>query len=333
MNKLLEQVLIANIYLQPVQFFIIIAVNILNIRVLCSRALRSSPCTHYFLAYAIFSIIYTALVCSTQFLRGLNIDWANGKFGCKLHAYILFMFPLQGNVMLILASFDRYCSSSQSRPLHSKSTIRTARTVMVISTFLCAIYMSPMLIIYNWNENSKCLQQSNTLIHIYILSQVIFYYILAPMLMIVFGSLTICNIHHQAINSKLLTASIRRRRTEGQLARMLILQVIIHLILVLPFGIIYAMNSLDPSTRTRNVLAIRYIFVIWQQCDYFVSFFLYVLSGNIYRQELFRILKSLKCHNTSTQAFVRKKKGINQELHLIMTTVQNANGIVDDAPV
>ena len=128
MSKLLEHVLLANIYLQPVQFFIAIAVNILNIRVLCSRALRSSPCAHYFLAYAIFSIIYTCLACPTQFLRGFYIDWANEKLGCKLHAYILFVFPVQGNVMLILASFDRYCSSSQSRQLHSKSTIRTART-------------------------------------------------------------------------------------------------------------------------------------------------------------------------------------------------------------
>ena len=191
-----------------------------------------------------------------------------------------------------------------------------------------------MLIIYKWNETSKkCLQQCTTLIRIYILSQVIFYYILTPILMLIFGLLTISNIRQQSARPASSTTSMKGRRTEGQLARMLILQVIIHLILVLPFGIIYGMNALDPSTRTPNVLAIRYIFVIWQQCDYFVSFFLYVLSGNIYRQELLRILNSLKCHNTSTQAFVRKKKSINQELPLIITTVQNANEIVYDAPV
>ncbi|CAF1515613.1 unnamed protein product, partial [Rotaria sordida] len=78
---------------------------------------------------------------------------------------------------------------------------------------------------------------------------------------------------------------MRGRRTEGQLTRMLIFQIFVHLILVLPFGMTYAMNSFIPSTQTPTVIAIRLVFVIWQQCDYFVSFFLYIFSGYIYRRE------------------------------------------------
>jgi hypothetical protein len=59
MSELLEQVLVANIYLQPLQFSLAIVANIVNIRVLCSRMLRSSSYTYYFLAYAVFSTIYT----------------------------------------------------------------------------------------------------------------------------------------------------------------------------------------------------------------------------------------------------------------------------------
>jgi hypothetical protein len=84
MSKLLEHVLLANIYIQPVQFSLGIIADIINIRVLCSRILRSSPCTYYFLAYAIFNISYISLSCSTQFLRGLHIDWADSKVGCKI---------------------------------------------------------------------------------------------------------------------------------------------------------------------------------------------------------------------------------------------------------
>jgi hypothetical protein len=51
---------------------------------------------------------------------------------------------------------------------------------------------------------------------------------------------------------------------------MLILQVTVHLILVVPFGIIYTINAFEPSTRTPMIKAIRFVFVIWQQCDYFV---------------------------------------------------------------
>jgi len=54
--------------------------------------------------------------------------------------------------MLILASFDRYCSGSLSYRLHSRSTIRTARVTGVFGTILSVIYMLPMLTVYNWNE-------------------------------------------------------------------------------------------------------------------------------------------------------------------------------------
>jgi hypothetical protein len=297
MSILLEQVLLANIYLQPVQFFLVIITNSLNIGILCSRALRLSPCTHYFLAYAIFSIIYTCLVCPTQFLRGFYIDWANGKFGCKLHFYVLYLIPFQANLMLLLASLDRYCSSSQSHRLRSKSTIRTARIVIVIATLVSAIYMAPMLAIYYWNEiTKKCQLYPSITVNIYVFGQIFLYYILTPILMIVFGFLTISNIRRRTIRARHLTASMRRRRTERQLGRMLLLQVSVHLILVFPFGIVYCMNVLKPSTRTPDILAVRYIAVMWHQLDYSISFFLYVLSARVYRRQLVNLLKIISCY-------------------------------------
>ncbi|CAF4649576.1 unnamed protein product [Rotaria sp. Silwood1] len=172
MSKLLEQVLKVNTYLHPIQFCLVTIINILNIRVLCSRILRSSPCTHYFLAYALFSIIYNCVSCSTQFLYSFYIDWAK---------------------------------KSQSRLLHTISTIQTARISIVIDRILSAIYMLPMLAIYKY--------------------QIISYYVLIPILMIIFGFLTMLHIRPQSIRTKHLISSIHRRRTEEQLARMLIIQV------------------------------------------------------------------------------------------------------------
>ncbi|CAF1041111.1 unnamed protein product [Adineta steineri] len=205
MSKLLDQVRQANIYLQPAQFSLAIIANIINIRVICSRVLRKSPCTHYFLAYTIVSIIYTCSICSTQFLRGFYIDWANGRIGCKIHFYISFLLPFQANLMLILALFDRYCSSSKSSRIHSRSTVQKTRI------------------------NIKCLQQTNLLISIYIL---------LPLLMMIFCFMTISNIRQHMNRTRLVTASIRRCRTEGQLTRMLCLQVSVHLILALPFAVL-----------------------------------------------------------------------------------------------
>ncbi|UJR32315.1 hypothetical protein I4U23_019779 [Adineta vaga] len=293
MTELLEHVLQANIYLQPVQFLLSTITNLLNICILSSDKLHRSPCTHYFRAYAIFSIIYTCLVCPTQFLRGFHIDWASGSIGCKLHFYFLFLIPCQANLMLILASLDRYCSSMKLSRMYSKTAIRTARINIILSTILSTIYMSPMLIIYKWNKNDyKCLSEVNTIISIYIFTQMLLYYFLAPIVMFTFGLLTISNISQYSVRAKLSIVSMRRRQTERQLTLMLLVQISLHIILIFPFGIIYFIHSLIPSTRTPNVLAIRYILVMWQQLDYFISFFLYILTGRVYRQELIRLLQT-----------------------------------------
>ncbi|CAF0781536.1 unnamed protein product [Adineta steineri] len=237
MSNLVAQVFHIAIYIQPIHFVLAIITNVLNISVLYSHTLRKSPCTYYFLAYAVFSIIYSCLLCPTQILRSFSINWITGVFNCKISTYLLYLIPFQANFMLNLASFDRYCSSSQSYARRSLSARRKVNIIIIISTILLSLYI-------------------------------------------------------QSARAKLLTVSIRRRRTERQLSRMLLFQIIVHVILILPFGIIYYINILKPSTRTPNVLAIRYISVMWQQCDYFVSFFLYVFSGRVYRQELNNLIRS-----------------------------------------
>ena len=296
MSNLLEQVLLVNIYLQPVQFSLSIIFNTLSIRILCTRAFRLLPCTHYLLGYAICSVIYTCLICPTQFLRGFNIDWSQSSIGCKIYFYIIFVPPSLARIMLVLASFDRYCSTSSSPRLHSINTVRMARYIIIITTVLFAIYLSPILAVYYYNESIQtCILYPYESVNSYVLSQGFLYYILGPFVMIVFSLSTVYNIRQYFAQAGY---ERRGRRMEGQIARMLILQIAVHLILGVPFSVIYMMNALDPSTRTPNIIAMRYIFVIWQQFDYFVSFFLYVLSGRIYRQELIRLLKCIRCSNT-----------------------------------
>ncbi|CAF2777622.1 unnamed protein product [Rotaria sp. Silwood2] len=300
MSQLLEKVFQVNVYLQPMQFCLSVIANTLNISVLSSRALRSSPCTHYFIAYAVFSIMYTFLVCPLNFARGFSTDWTNTPIGCKMHTYFVFLTPLLARIMLVLASFDRYCSSSRSHRLRSTSTVRRGRLFIVIGTILCIIYVLPMLTMYYSKEPfGPCLQYSNLLINIYVFSQIVLYYISSPLLMIIFGLLTISTTREHVARIGPQSNVVRGRRTEKQLNQMLLLQVSVHLVLTVPFGVIYSMNALDPSTRTPYNRAIRNILFMWQQCDYFVSFFLYVLSGSAYRKQLAHILKFIKHSNQS----------------------------------
>lgn len=83
MSELFELVLRVGIYIQPIQFSLAIIVSVLNIIVLSSRTFHSSPCTYYFKAYAICSILYTSVMCPTHFLRGFHIDLTNIRIVCQ----------------------------------------------------------------------------------------------------------------------------------------------------------------------------------------------------------------------------------------------------------
>ncbi|CAF1335063.1 unnamed protein product [Adineta ricciae] len=306
MSALYDQVLKSNIYIQPILFTLVLVTNSFSIRILASNALRSSPCSHYFIAYAILSIIYTCLICPTQVIRALWIGWENTSVGCNIYFYIIFSPPILARIMLVLVSFDRYCSSSKSRRLNSASTKRKARIKIVISTILGSVYMLPMFFIYYFDSTTGICRLYTTLpANIYTFSQVISYYMLGPIFILTFGLLTIVNIRKHSIRTGIQNGpTTSTRRTEGQLARMLILQIFVHIILTTPFGVIYCLNVLNTATRTPTIIAIRYICLIWTQCDYFISFFLHILSGKVYREQCCRLFKPLRKHPHPDQTIV-----------------------------
>ncbi|UJR19332.1 hypothetical protein I4U23_022461 [Adineta vaga] len=123
--------------------------------------------------------------------------------------------------MLVLASFDRYCSSSKSHRLNSRSTKRTAYISIIITTITATIYI--------------------------------------------------------------------------------------------PFGVVYFMNSFIPSTRTPDIIAIRFIFSIGVQLNYLLSFFLYILSGSVYREQLRRLFKFTRRQNHLNNTILNPQTEANHQ--------------------
>jgi len=235
--------------------------------------------------------------------------------------FILFTFALQTKLMLTLASFDRYCSSSKSVRLRSLSDIRIAKFTITFATLFSVLYISPMLIIHYYDiKSNKCRQYLYKIVLVYKFSQIIIFQISIPLFMIIFGVLTIFNIRQQSRCPSRIVTCIHRPRSEVQLARMLLLQVGVHIIYSLPYGITYIMSSVVPSTQAVIILAARQASILWLQCDYFSFFFVYILSVSIYRQELIRLFK-LKFHrNKSVRTIRQTKKYMN---HLIPTTTND----------
>jgi hypothetical protein len=219
--------------------------------------------------------------------------------------------------MLVCASIDRFCSSSSSVRIRNFSNVRVAQRVIIIVTIVTTIYMSPFLIIYHWDYNTNlCSQYSTRLTAIYLSTRVILYYIIGPLAMITFGLLTINNIRNQTRRVGAIVLQNQHRRTEGQLTRVLIIQVGIHLFFSLPAAVMYVMTTFVPSTNTSLFSGLRLISVIWQLAILFLSFFSYILSSTVFRTELVKMLKLNNRHNRIVHA-----------LNLLQTRFTSRNAI------
>ncbi len=291
------------VYTYSVTISLIVIINVLNACVLCRRTLLVSPCTYYFLGSippVLLNVIVAPLNGILQNAYGFYISGT--QVTCKLVQYVVFGSSLLYGMMLVCASIDRFCSSSSSDRLRRLCQVRIAQRVIIIVWILVLLYMSPFLIIYYYDYNSsvsnKCVPYSTTPATVYLISRVILYYFMIPIILSIFGALTIKNIQSLARRVAPVQLANFNRRTEGQLARMLIIQVAVYLLFFTPAGIIYIIVTFQPSMNTPYYNAIRTVTVVWQQGGYFIAFFLYVLTGKVYRREL---KKMFKCNQIPDQ--------------------------------
>ena len=282
-----------SIYIFPITVVLTVVTNIVNIAVLLRRSLRSSSCTHYFLALAIDSLVYICFTPINIFLSNLfGLAINSSPFGCRIHQFFIYSSALFFTCMLVCASIDRFFVSSSSARLRNLSSIRIAQRVIMIVSISVFVYMSPFFFISYWDyTTNRCLQYSTTLIVVYLSSRVILYYIIGPISMIVFGSLIINNIRSQTRRVLPFAPQNRHHRSEGQLARVLVIQVGIHLIFSLPTAVTYIIITFTPSIITPLVSGFRVISIIWQQAIFFLSFFSYILSGSVFRKEFKKMFK------------------------------------------
>jgi hypothetical protein len=113
-------------------------------------------------------------------------------------------------------------------------------------------------------------------------------------LMLLFGLLTLKNVrqHRQLVRRAAETTAIRR--TDTQLLRMLAAQVLVIIIATLPFSVIQLYSALT-SSFTKSTLRIAQenlgsqIIAIFTYFAHTSSFYLYTLTGTIFRKEVVKI--------------------------------------------
>ena len=234
---------------------------------------------------------------------GYNVPFNAYTWLCKIRFYLFYVFVVNSRCNVILASIDRYFSSSPDALRRQRSSPKTAiRLIIVNAAFWSLMYLH--VIAFFEVTNGKCgpgpfIYAAFFIVHLSIDSG-----ILPVLLMLVFGLLIIKNVHQikrrvnvTAANNIDRPVRVHRASKNEQLHRMLTIQIILFLILEMPgpFYFIYraATSSIVKSSFRVTVESfvnnLTYDFLYLGSALTFPNF---ILSSSMYRQELKRLIQT-----------------------------------------
>ncbi|CAF2929990.1 unnamed protein product [Rotaria sp. Silwood2] len=190
----------------PLPFLILGTIGvILNIIIFTRRSLVTNSCTHYLLGNTVANFIILYWVVITRiFSDGYKIDPSiTSDVFCKMRYFLTYVPRTLSTWFILLACIDRWASSIKIQ--RRFNNVPFARTVIVITTIICIVSFSNVLIYFGVQKSSSsitCYAQSGPY-RIFSDLQYLVFYVLAPALtMLIFGLATLRNLrqtHRQTL--------------------------------------------------------------------------------------------------------------------------------------
>ncbi|CAF1549359.1 unnamed protein product, partial [Adineta steineri] len=314
---LLNQII--NRYISIVLLFFGIIGNTLNILVFTRKIFRNNICVTYFLASTIFDFFAILIGLIPRTLNGFNVDpTQNSAVVCKLKFFITYFSGYTAAWFIGFASIERYLTSSTDVNRRQLITIKRARLSMVFVILFGFFAFGEQFYCIDINQNILGASQSCYQLRLNIRCQIadslmqFLFQILAPtLMMIVFGSLTLRNVHRkrhrinviQTINrppsmarstnaipvprpqqptnntngqnKQLFPNEVSRvaQKREAQLILVLFIQIAVFVIASFPLGV-YKLYSVATIYDTKSVLRVAIentLFNIFVICAYLDS--------------------------------------------------------------
>ena len=224
-----------------------------------------------------------------------NVNWPNeNQIMCKIRQYFLNVSWAMGIWCLVGANIDRYLCSHRTPANRRLSTVRTAKYfiignfiffgILFIEVVYCFEASVPGVPVACYGRNIACRIFNDW-------AALSFNIVLPSIFLAIFGALTIRNtrlrIVQPMINS-VNTNNINNNTNDRNLTRMLLIQVLVVLLLDLPFGVYRPYVSLPSDiSKSKYRLAVEnlvYAIIVLLVCfTHSTSFYLYTLTGSVYR--------------------------------------------------
>jgi hypothetical protein len=255
--------------------------NSLNIAVLTRPTLYNHACSRYFLALACNNLFFTSIMLIDRLLDDgyQNNVMTSSLLSCKLVTYFHQTSILLSAYFIVLASIDRYCASSRNAHLRKFSNVKVTRwSILVVIILIMLFHVNTAILIdLKPTDESGCYIRADTIYkQVYPIVQILFLAIIAPGLMALFGIMTIYNTKRVHV---IPTAMSRHRRTENQLAGMLLLQVGTYIVLTIPASVAYLILVFPNTIQTTSAFYFaRTISQLFLYLSFATPFFLYLVS-------------------------------------------------------
>ncbi|CAF0945983.1 unnamed protein product [Adineta steineri] len=285
--------------------------NILNCLALSQRPLRSNPCVLFFLASSIASIITLISGVLVRLLSdwSLSLDLTNTiNWLCKVRVYVLFNSRTIASWLIMLATCDRWLSSSVHAHYRQMSTLKNAQRNIIVVIFLSSIAYVQLFYCYEANLTNSPLEcyGRNAWCRLLIDLEFISIVVLIPsMMMLIFGILTILNIRKVTLRqiqpviktgiNQTVSAnghSPKLKKSDRYLLLMLLIQVILLTLFSLPQAIqnLYSHITQYEIESSLNIAINNFIFNLFFLLTYVTNgmpFYIYTLcGGTIFRKAL-----------------------------------------------
>ena len=156
--------------------------------------LRQNSCAFYFLACAVFELLSTTYCLLTSFASTVivtNLMHTN-RIYCKIRTYSVYIISLTATYFVVLASIDRFVSSSTIHSLRSLSKIKVAHRVACGTIAFAIITCIHVPIAYD--TRPTCSPAPGVFLIFDSLFVILWGSVIPHMLMLIFGFLTIANI-------------------------------------------------------------------------------------------------------------------------------------------
>lgn len=291
--------------------------NILNCITLTQRGLRSNPCAVLFLASSIASLITLISGVAVRLLAGWSLDLTDTiGWLCKFRIFVLFSSRTMASWFIMLATFDRWLSSSVSATRRQMSTLKNAQRGILLIILLASLAYAQIFYCYEANLTNAPLKCYGRTIWCRLLidSEFTSISILLPsILMFFFGFQTVLTIRQNSRRriqpftitvtvqvSKIGTQKARRsKKTDHYLFVMLCVQVVLLTLFSLPQAIqnLYANATRNETKSPLHIAINNFVFNLFLLLTYVTNgmpFYIYTLTGgSVFRKALMNALRQI----------------------------------------